>query len=281
MNLLPGNSRKVQNTGTCLTFPWGKVVLCSIAVGLLGSASLSRADSLSPANVSADELISKGDVYGAKFDATKALDCYLPALKLAPKNVDLLVRVARQYRHLMADATTKAEKLRLGTIALEYSYRAAELGPKDSDAQLSVAITCGKMLPFLSSKEQAKMSPVIKSSAERAIKLNARNDTAWHILGRWHQVVAQVGTVKRTVASLIYSELPPASNKEAVECFQQAIKLNPDRGMHYVELGRTYGNMEQYDDAKIYLKKGLAMPDTEKDDAEIKRKGREMLAKIP
>ena len=59
--------------------------------------------------------------------ASEALDFYLAAEKLEPKNASLHVRIARQYRHLMADATTREEKLRLGGIGLDYAQRAAAL----------------------------------------------------------------------------------------------------------------------------------------------------------
>ena len=74
---------------------------------------------------SADDLIDKGKVLDRKFKAHEALLLYLSAEKIEPKNPDLLVRIARQYRYLMTDATDTQEKLRLGHIALDYSERAA------------------------------------------------------------------------------------------------------------------------------------------------------------
>ena len=46
------------------------------------------------------------------------------------------------------------------------------------------------------------------------------------------------------------------------------------------ELGRTYADMGLKDAAKTYIRKGLAMRDTEKDDPETKEKGRELLKKL-
>jgi len=86
--------------------------------------------------------------------------------------------------------------------------------------------------------------------------------------------------VKRTFAPLVYGKVPTSTNDEAVECFEKAIKLNPRRLMHYVELGRTYAQMGKADEAKRCISKGLALPCTEKDDPETKDKGREMLAKL-
>jgi hypothetical protein len=129
------------------------------------------------------------------------LDNYLPAEKLEPDNAELLVRIARQYRHLMSDTSTKSEKLRLGRSSLEYAQRAASLAPKSSEAQLSPAISYGKMLPFFGSKEQVDASPRIKQSVDRALLLDPKNDTAWHILGRWNRVLADMNVVKRMLAT--------------------------------------------------------------------------------
>src|ERR1700738_966812 len=79
----------------------------------------------------ADELIAKGDSYYAKLQAADALKYYLPAEKLEPYNVRLLVRISREYRHLMSDATQPQEKLSLGSTAVDYAKRAVSLQPDD------------------------------------------------------------------------------------------------------------------------------------------------------
>lgn len=246
----------------------------------ISAASLLFITSVAPAQESAESLIKKGDPYDRKFQASEALEYYLPAEQLEPKNAEVLTRIARQYRHLMADARTNQEKLRLGRKALEYSKRAATFGPNDSDAQLSVGITYGKMLPLLSTKEQVAASPQIKNSAEKAIRLNPRNDLAWHILGRWHRVLAELSPVKRALAPLIYGKLPKGTIEEAVKCLTKAVELNPNRPMHHIELGRAYAQMGKTAEAKRHLTKGLSMQSVDKDDPEAKRLGREVLAKL-
>ena len=229
----------------------------------------------------ADDLISKGDDLDLKLQASQALNFYLAAEKLEPKNASLLLRIARQYRHLMADATTREEKLRLGGIGLDYALRASALAPNDSEAQLSPAISYGKMVPLQGIKEQIESAHRIKDAADKAIRLDPHNDLAWHVLGRWNKVLADVNGVKRAIGSLIFGELPTGSNAEAVSCFQRAIEINPNRLMHYIELGQTYAQMGKAADARRLIAKGLAMPDIEKDDPELKRRGRETLAKLP
>ena len=229
---------------------------------------------------SADHLIDRGKVFDRKFQASEALPLYLAAEKIEPKNPDLLVRIARQYRYLMTDASDTKEKLRLGHLALDYSTRAAECGPKECEAQLAPAITLGKMLPYLPTKEQVSASPKIKESVDKALAIDPRNDNAWHILGRWNRVLAEISGAKRLLAGILYGDLPKGSYEEAERAMKKAIALNPNRLMHYIELGRIYSQTGRKDEARELINKGLGMPDAEKDDPETKERGRETLAKL-
>ncbi len=228
----------------------------------------------------ADALIAKGDSFDRRLQAAEALQNYLPAEKLDPNNADLLVRIARQYRHLMSDASSKKEKLRLGRISLEYARRVATLAPNDAEAQLSPAISYGKMLPYMGSGEQADASPRIKKAVDRTLQLDPTNDTAWHILGRWNRVLADMGAVKRALAGAIYGKLPVTTNEAAEKCLLKAIALNSNRLIHDIELGRIYAQMGRKDDARKFIQKGLSMPNQEKDDPEMKAIGRELLKKL-
>jgi tetratricopeptide (TPR) repeat protein len=228
----------------------------------------------------ADELIGKGDVFYAKLQAVDALKFYLPAEQLEPNNVRLLVRISREYRHLMSDAAKPAEKLSLGGTALTYAKRAVSLAPNDPEAQLAVAISYGKLQPFESNREKLDAARIIKEAADRVIKLDPRNDLGWHILGRWHMAFADIGPAKRALAQLTYGKLPDSTYEDAARCFEKAMEINPNRLMHYIELGRAYAHMGLTNDARRLITTGLAMRETEKDDPEIKRLGREVLATL-
>lgn len=229
---------------------------------------------------SVDELVKQGSVFDRRFQADTALKFYLAAEKLEPNDPRVLVRIARQYRYLMVDAVAKEEKLRLGRISLKYAQHAAALAPNSAEAQLSVAISYGKLLPLMGKREQVETSPRIKSAVDRTLRLDPRNDLAWHILGRWNRVLADVSGLKRALAGAIYGNLPKGSNEEAARCLQKAIDLNPNRPMHHVELGRVYAQMGRDDDARRLIDKGLGMPNVDKDDYETKARGRETLAHL-
>ena len=227
-----------------------------------------------------DALIAKGDQFDKQLQAKEALEVYLPANKLEPDNVKLLVCIARQYRHLMSDTSSKQEKLRLGSVSLEFATHAATLAPNNAEAQLSPAISLGKMLPFMSSKDQVSASPRIKAAVDRTLLLDPNNDNAWHILGRWNRVLANVNGIKRVLAETFYGDLPVTTNEAAEKCLLKAIEINPNRLMHYIELGRIYAQMGRKEDARKNIEKGLSMPDTEKDDPEMKEIGKQTLQKL-
>jgi tetratricopeptide (TPR) repeat protein len=235
---------------------------------------------MASAEESVAELIKKGDVSDQKFCPTEALASYLPAEKLEPNNVGLLLCIARQYRHLMADAPELADKIKFANTGKTYAARAVTLSPKEAEAHLSVALSYAKLVPFLDTKEKMEASRQVKISVDQAIALDPGKDLAWHVLGTWHQRLADIGMVKRAMAKLVYGELPAATNEEAVHCFQKAIQLNPDRLIHHIELGRTYAQMGKETEARQCINKGLAMPNTGKDDPEVKARGQATLADL-
>jgi tetratricopeptide (TPR) repeat protein len=228
----------------------------------------------------ADALIAKGDQFDKRLQPKEALEEYLPANKLEPDNVHVLVCIARQYRHMMSDTSSKQEKLRLGNISLEFASRAATLAPNNAEAQLSPAISYGKMLPYMGSRDQVNASPRIKAAVDRTLRLDATNDNAWHILGRWNRVLADISPLKRVLAKALYGDLPVTTNEEAEKCLLKAIAINPNRLMHYIELGRIYTQMGRKEEARKYLEKGLAMPNKEKDDPEMREIGQQTLQKL-
>jgi tetratricopeptide (TPR) repeat protein len=226
------------------------------------------------------ELVKAGDVHDRNFQSEEALKSYLPAEKIEPDNVDLLLRIARQYRHQMADTGAAAEKVRLSNLALDYARRAVALAPKNPEAHLSVAICHAKALELYSNKEKMAALRQVKLSTDKSLALDSNNDLAWYILGRWHEKVSELSTLKRKVAELAYGGLPKASNEDAVKCFHKAIRINPNRSPYNIDLGITYAAMGNHADARKHIEKGLAMPSKGKDDPETKKRGRDVLATL-
>ena len=229
---------------------------------------------------SAQALIARGDAFDRQLKTRDALKVYLEAERTEPKDADLLRKIAKQYAELMPEVAAKDERRKLGEMALAYAQRAATLNPRDAKAQLSAAICYGRLAPLLDNRTKIEYSRLVKQYVERAIKLDPSDDYAWHVLGAWNYELANLNSLLRGVAGLIYGTLPSASNEKAAECFQKAIELAPQRVSHHVEIGRTYAAMGREDLARAALQRGLSLPSREKDDEETKARGRSALGRL-
>jgi tetratricopeptide (TPR) repeat protein len=225
-------------------------------------------------------LMKRGDTLDAKLRTREALEVYLEAEKLQPENADLLHRIAKQYGESMLDVSSKAEKKALGEKSLAYSKRAVAANPKNAMAQLSLAVSYGRLATYLDNKTKIAYSKLVKQHVDKSIALDSRNDLAWHVLGAWQYELANLNAVLRAIAGLVYGSLPSASNEEAVKAFRKALELNPRRVANHVELGRTYLAMGKKAEAKAALEKGLSLPDQQRDDPDVKQRAREALKKV-
>ena len=228
----------------------------------------------------ADELLKKGDRLDAQFKSTEAMAVFLEAEKLDPNNVEILCRLAKTHDEAMVDTGSKEEQKRLAEAALEYARRAAALNPKSAKAQLSMAITCGRLAPYLDNRAKIAHSKLVKEHAEKALSLEPSNSYAHHILGAWNYEMASLSPFLRTLVKLVYGSLPPASFEQAEFFLQRAVALSPTKVSHRIELGRTYAALNKKDLAREEISKGLALPDREKDDPNTKLRGKATLAKL-
>ncbi len=227
----------------------------------------------------ASEWIKKGDDLDASRKTKEALEAYQKADSLQPDQAAVLIKIAKQYGDLMSSIKGKARK-EAAQKSLECSRKAVALAPKLSDSHLALALSLGKITEFLGNKEKLEASREIKSAAETALKLNPKSDYAHHMLGRWHQEIADIGGPTRLLAKVVYGGIPKGSYQDALDHFEKARQINSKRLIHQIEYGRTLAMMGKDNDAKLELKKGLAMPNREADDAESKLRGQATLDDI-
>jgi Flp pilus assembly protein TadD len=247
-----------------------------IAVALLSLG----ASAVAHANPEILDLLKQGDVYDAKLDNERALAAYQQAESKGATDATTLARIARQYALLMNDTPSEDKQRELGEKALAYSKRAVETDPRNAKAQLSVAICYGRLVRFQGARDKVEYSRLIKEYAERALQLDPTDSYAYHVLGAWNYELAQMGAFTRTFVKVVYGAIPPASNEEAERLFRKAVELAPDRVSHHVELGRTYAALGRKDDARTELRKGLGLPNREKDVPESKRRASAALAAL-
>jgi hypothetical protein len=248
--------------------PFPLLLLLLAAAGCLAKAA------------SLEDLIQKGDRLDAQFKSVDAMAVFLEAEKLAPNNIDVLCRLAKTHDEAMVDTADRQEQRKLAQTAVDYARRAVELAPKSAKAHLSVAITCGRLAPFLENREKIRYSKLVKEHAEKALSLEPSNSYAHHILGAWNYEMALISPILRAIAKLVYGGLPAASLQQAEIFFSRAVTLDPNKVSHRIELGRTYAALRKRELAREEISKGLSLPDREKDDPNTKLRGLATLANL-
>lgn len=226
------------------------------------------------------QLMRRGEALESQLRSEEALKVFQEAERQKPDNVKVLCKIAKQYSDLINDVHTPAEQKVRAQLALAYSKRAVALDPNESDANLVMAVSYCKLTPYITTRERVLLCDDIKNYAERAIALDPKSDYAYHLLGRWHQEVARISPLEKTIGQALYGKIPDASLDDALALLDKARKLRPDRLIHQLEYGRTLVMMGRVEEGRREINKGLAMPNREKDDPESKDRARRTLASV-
>jgi tetratricopeptide (TPR) repeat protein len=193
-------------------------------------------------------LIQQGDADDAKHQPSAALVSLLAAEAIEPENLGLLLRISKQYGDLVDKTKSKEDQQIYAEKALNYGRRAVTLDGKSAKAHLNLAICYGKLTDFVGNKVKMEYAKLIHDEAQRSIALDASDDYAWHVMGRWHFGVANLNGMLKALAGFVYGGgLPPASNEEAARCLKKATELAPQRMMHHAELAKVYAEMGKTD----------------------------------
>lgn len=242
------------------------VTVRMIAAFILLAARDARGDTVK-------SLIQKGDGYDQRLESRQALEAYLAAQKLGPPNAELLRRIAKKYGELMADTDSADQKRVLGEQALASAKQAVAIDPNDAMAQLALAVCYGRLAPLLDNKTKIAYSRLVEEHAERSLALDPCNDLTYNVLGSWNYELASLNPFLRTLAGMIYGQVPDASYDESVKDFQKAVQLNPGRLANHIGLGRAYAALGRKTEAKEEIQRGLAMPDHRRTTHTLKNRG--------
>ena len=225
-----------------------------------------------------DSLVQKGEAADAQLDPNAALPFYLKALAERPRDVRMLLKVAKEYSDSTLAIPDPDEDRRRIEKALAYSNRAAELEPHNAVASLSKAICYGKLGSYCDTREKIEDARLVKQYADEALAEDPNYAYAHHVLGQWEYEVAELGRTKRFLLTLVFGGLPAASTGEAVNQLELAVKLEPNVSSHRLALGFAYLANGEPAKARPLFEQVIAMPCRELYDADCRRQAEQMLA---
>jgi tetratricopeptide (TPR) repeat protein len=227
------------------------------------------------------EFLRAGDSLYAAFDYAGALSQYQAAVSLDTTLAEAMWKCARSFVDAGDRAEDKKQRRELYVSAVRYARWAVRVAPQDSRAHLWDAIAVGKLALFEGGKKKIALSKEVRREALAAIARDSTNDSAYHVLARWHREVANLSGVLKVFAKILYGGVPPgASNDSALYYFEKAIALKPTHINHYLELGKTYMELDRWEDAAKALEKALSLPRAELNDERYQEEAKELLEKV-
>ncbi len=106
--------------------------------------------------------------------------------------------------------------------------------------------------------EKLRMAGLMKQMCEEAVRLDPECESAWYMLGRWHNDVAGIPRVLRAVARMVYGVSLKASLREGLAHCERAVGLQPKVYSHY-ELARGLLELGEAERALAHLKRAASM----------------------
>ena len=202
------------------------------------------------------------------------------AQALDTADVEVLWRLTRAYVELGQLASEKSQKRRFYEAAMQNGQAAIVADSQSCIAFTWLSIAEGTTATVVDFKQKVKLIWQIRDHALRAIQLDPESDVAYHVMARWHAEIASIGGLKRTMANLLYGDLPEASFHESVAYYQRAIALH-DQIHHRLELAKVYLRMDDNVEAQEELKDVLAMQSERRLDDQYKAEAKRLLDGLP
>ncbi|CUS76832.1 Tetratricopeptide repeat-containing protein [Candidatus Kryptonium thompsonii] len=247
---------------------------------LIALAILSKL-AIAQSNEKFNQLIAEGDEYSEKkFDNYKALEKYLEAYKINPRDYNVLWKLSKVYvdigEHL--PTRTKEEKqkqLEMYEKAREYAELAIQVNPNGSMGYTRRAIALGRIALFKGVWESIDLVKKVKEDCEKAIQLDPNNSVAYYVLGRTHAKLCEKPKLFRAPLGLGW-----ANYDDAIKNFEKAISLRPTFIMYRLDAAKAYIEVKNYKKAKEHLAKIAELPTEDEDDPQFRAEAKELLEKI-
>jgi tetratricopeptide (TPR) repeat protein len=214
----------------------------------------------------------------SSFKEEEALVKYQEIIKLQPHNVFALCHCSDLNCRIGNRQDSRDKKIGYFKAGRDYANIAWRLDSTNSEANVVMAFSIGRMILLESGREKVAGAGAIKRYAENAIRYDPGNYKAWHILGRWHYEVSGLNFIERTLAKWLYGALPDASLQESIRDYEKSMSLRPDFMLNYLELARACHRDGQNARAIQLLRRLDSLKDGMYDDRQVRREGRQLLA---
>jgi len=141
--------------------------------------------------------------------------------------------------------------------------RAVESDSTRAEGQFAVAMALGRVALTKSRRDRIRYAAAIYRAVARTLDIDPRHDGAHHLLGLWNAEVMRTSGFDRFMARNLLGGriLGKASWAQAIEQLETAVRLDPGRIYHRLDLARVYVDRKRYGAARAQLDTIATLPD--------------------
>ncbi|MCK5148552.1 hypothetical protein KAR48_17485 [bacterium] len=227
-------------------------------------------------------LLRQGDTASDSSDYTNAAVAYINVLKIDSLHYEALWKTGDMYTEL-ADLLSDKEKNQKEIYfnkAEEYCLKAIVVQQEGWEGHAKLSVVYGRLGLFRGGKEKVKIAQKVRFEAEKAVELNPDCALAMHVLGRWHQNVADLSGIMKFFAKKLFGEELKGSHAQAAQWFTKAAVIEPDILRHPYQLGVSYKKIKQNDKARTALETAITLIPEDSEEQGFMEEARKMLKKL-
>ena len=215
-------------------------------------------------------------------NAASAYAHYEAAIKADPSNYEALWKAARTAIDLGEGAPDAATRKRHYAAGEQLARRAVAANTRDAEGHYTLARALGRTALSLGTRERIKYAGDVRAHALEALKIDPAHAGALHVMGMWNAEVMRLNGVSRMIAKnfLGGQVFGTASWAEARRYMEEAVRVDPVRLTHKLDLGMIYADMGEKAKARDMLTQVVNGRATEVNDARYKRMAGEKLRNL-
>ncbi|MDQ4139009.1 MAG: hypothetical protein M3142_00660 [Bacteroidota bacterium] len=232
-------------------------------------------------NNTSDELVREANQLLEEYKDVEALQKFEEVLVVNPDHYEALYKVSLLHSRIGFRYPDELQKGEHFLLAKEYAEKALKVKKSGAESNYVMALAIANISFVSGAKARISNLKEIKSYIDKSIAANPNYANAWHLLGRWHYKVANMNVFECTISKLVKgSTKSEASNNQAINCFQKAIKLDGTNLNYYYDLAVVYREMKEIDQSIAVLQNAMQVQPVTSEELEVSRRCKVMLNEL-
>ncbi|UYQ94252.1 hypothetical protein MKQ68_03995 [Chitinophaga horti] len=224
-----------------------------------------------------EDLQAEAQALEKQMNEAGALQKYKEVLKIQPANVPALVQSSLLAVKEGFRQKDKEAKQTLYNEAKAYAEQALQADASNAQANFAMAVVLGRIGLISPAKEKVAAAKEVKKYADLALRFNPDYGEAYHLLGKWNFELANMSSLERTAAKVLFGGVPPGTIQDAIANYEKCRKLKPGYIINYYDLAIAYHQDNKDTEAMEILKKVNGVRPVFQDDVQTKAEAKKML----